>query len=130
MTAPDGMAAEVVLRVDIHDPVAVETAIATINARLHNSVEVIGKLNDETRTLSREYAKAKAVAYLSAEGPQPDRRAAAELASMDLREELDASRVGLDYARDYVRALEKELSGLQSILSDLRVMYNAERGRD
>jgi hypothetical protein len=115
--------------VDIHNPVAVETEITAIHARLYRGVEVIDKLNREHKKLARDLTKAKAKAYLEYDGPQPEKRQHAELATLELREQVDTARVKLDYARDFAHALGKEMSGLQSILSDLRAMYGAERGR-
>jgi hypothetical protein len=115
--------------VDIHNPVAVETEIVKIHARLYRGVEVIDQLNREHKKLARDLTEAKAKAYLNHDGPQPEKRQASELATIPLREQVDIARVKLDYAREFANALGKEMSGLQSVLADLRAMYGAERGR-
>lgn len=115
--------------IDLNDPAAVEQAIVDIHRFMAQGVKEIGSLNAEHKRLARLLDEEFAVAYLAHPGPQTEKRQAATLKTMDRRQEVDEAKVLLDYARDQMRALEKQMSGLQSILSDLRAMFGAERGR-
>lgn len=110
------------------NPVDLENAIQEISRRMHDGIKVISRLNDEYKAAKREHDVAKAKAYVNHDGPQAEKRMAAELAVENLRVAMDQAKVKLDYARDLARTLEKEQSGLQSINSNVRAMYNAERG--
>lgn len=115
--------------INYNDPTSVEQAIVRIHGQIHRGVDYIAGLNGEHKRLDRQLAKERAEAFLDYIGTQQDKRHAAELATQDRRQEVDEAKVLLDYARDRMRELEKTMSGLQSILSDLRALYNAERGR-
>lgn len=115
--------------IDLNDPAAVERAIVDIHRFMAQGVKEIGSLNAEHKRLARLFDQEFAVAFLDHAGLQLEKRQAATLATMERRQEVDEAKVLLDYARDQMRALEKQMSGLQSILSDLRAMFNAERGR-
>lgn len=115
--------------IDLNDPAAIEQAILDIHRFMAQGVKEIGSLNAEHKRLARLLDQEFAQAFLDHIGPQSEKRQAATLKTMERRQEVDEAKVLLDYARDQMRALEKQMSGLQSILSDLRAMFNAERGR-
>lgn len=113
---------------EVLNPVDLENAIQEISRRMHDGIKVISRLNEEYKAAKRAHDIAKAQAYVNHDGPQAEKRQVAELAVSDLRIAMDEAKVKLDYARDLARTLEKEQSGLQSINSNVRAMYNAERG--
>jgi hypothetical protein len=113
---------------DVLNPVEVEAKIQEISRRMHQGIKVVSELNEAYRTAKREHDVAKAQAYMSHDGPQAEKRQAAELAVVDLREAMDVAKVKLDYARDLSDTLAKELTALQSINANIRTMYSAERG--
>jgi hypothetical protein len=113
---------------DVLNPVDLEREIQEISRRMHVGIKVISDLNEAYKAAKRAHDVAKAQAYVDHDGPQAEKRQVSELAVVDLRVAMDEAKVKLDYARDHARALEKELSGLQSVNSNVRAMYNAERG--
>lgn len=113
---------------DVLNPVDLENAIQEISRRMHKGIKVISELNDAYKAAKRAHDIARAQAYVDHDGPQAEKRMVAELAVKDLRVAMDEAKVKLDYARDLSVTLHKEQSGLQSINSNVRAMYNAERG--
>lgn len=110
------------------NPEALESAIQEISRRMHKGIRVVSDLNEGYKKAKREHDVAKAQAYVDHDGPQAEKRQVSELAVVDLRVAMDEAKVKLDYAQDLSHTLHKELSALQSLNSNVRAMYNAERG--
>jgi len=111
------------------NPVVVEEKIAVISNRIANSVTTCSNAYRDFMKADLEYDRAYAKAYLDHDGPQTEKKYAAELATYDERSARDVADVAYRYADRLARALEAELRAMQSIGASIRMQYGvAGRG--
>lgn len=111
------------------NPVQVESRIREIANRIANSVTVCSNAYREFMRADLDYDRAYAQAYLNHDGPQTEKKYAAELATYDERSARDVADVAYRHADRLARALEAELRAMQSIGASIRMQYGvAGRG--
>ncbi|MBF6276999.1 hypothetical protein [Nocardia nova] len=104
-------------------PVQIEAAIRDTANRIAASVRVCADRYTVFLTADREYDRAYAAAYMRADGPQHERKYAAELATTQEREVRDVADASYRYADRQAKALENELRALQSCNASVRAQY-------
>lgn len=111
----------------LHDrplnPVEVENLIRDISNRIAKGVKVVSDRYGIYLEADREYDRAYAAAYLSAEGSIKDREQKATLECMTQRQARDVAEVAYKHADRLAKALELELRAIQSIGASVRQMY-------
>lgn len=105
------------------DPVSVENAIRECSQRIAKGVLVVSRALDEWKATDRAYDAAEDRAYFHAEGSVEDRKRRARLECETERAARDVAEVAYKRAAGTARALEHELSGLQSISAGMRTVY-------
>lgn len=111
------------------DPVGVEEALRECSQRIAKGVLIVSRALDEYKAADRAYDSAEDRAYFRAEGSVEDRKRRARLDCEAERTVLDAAEVAYKKAHSTARALEHELSALQSISAGMRTVYGvAGRG--
>ncbi len=113
----------------VHNPVTVEQAIRDVAARIEASVGINAGLFKAYQKAKRDLAQAKAKASLAYEGSIAAKKDYAELATIELREAMDAAYEKYKYGRELAKALGDELGALQSINKSVRDSYNSGRYR-
>ena len=108
---------------DILNPVAVEQHIREISQRIANSAAVCNERYKSFLQADAAYDHAYAQHYMLHEGPQTEKRYAAELATKDEREARDVADAAYRYADRLAKALESELRAFQSIGASVRATY-------
>lgn len=106
-----------------HNPVQIEQAIRTCAERIARSVTICGAAYEQFLTAERDYDRAFAQAYLSAEGPAHQKKYAAELATQRERQAKDVCDAAYRYAERTSKAVEAELRAWQSVGASVRQMY-------
>ena len=110
-------------------PVQIENAIRDVANRISASVRECADCYVAYLTADRDYDRAYARAYMSAGGPQHERKYAAELATTDERRMRDVADAAYRFADRRAKALENELRALQSVGASTREAYRvAGRG--
>ena len=116
---------------DVLNPVSVETRIREIAGRIADSVTVCNERYKAFMRADLEYDQAFAHAYLDHEGPQTEKRYAAEVATRTEREARDVADTAYRFADRLAKALESELRAYQSVGASVRAMYGvAGRGEN
>lgn len=111
-------------------PVELEFLIRTIGERLEDAVPVIKSLWETRYRTERELIQARAEAMLASTlSTVTERRAAADLASMDHRARHDEAKEVLHAAEELQKALTARLYGLQNINKVLASAYNSGGSR-
>ncbi|MGZ7496113.1 hypothetical protein ACXM2N_03330 [Corynebacterium sp. ZY180755] len=111
------------------NPVEVEASIRELTNRIAKGISVVSKRYGEFLEADRHFDREYATAFLTAEGSIKDREMAAKLESMPAREERDLADQAYKHADRLRRALELELSAMQSISASIRQAYGvAGRG--
>lgn len=114
---------------DVLNPVDIETGIREVANRIANGVVVCSNRYAQYLEADRAYDRAFAAAYLAHEGPQTEKKYAAELATATEREARDLADAAYRYADRQHRALQDELRAYQSVGASVRAMYSvAGRG--
>lgn len=113
---------------DILNPVDLERQILDIKARCHNGVAIFSQKHGVFLEAETEYEHARSQAFLDHDGPQTEKRHAAEVAAYGHKKILDLARVEYEYCKRKLDAYLAELSALQNLNKGVRTMYNAERG--
>jgi hypothetical protein len=108
---------------DILNPVDVEQRIRDIANRIANSVAICSDRYGLFLKADLAYDQAYAKAYLFHEGPQTEKRYAAELDTAKEREARDLADVTYRHADRLAKALEAELRAFQSVGASIRSMY-------
>jgi hypothetical protein len=104
-------------------PVAVEQHIRGLSTRIANSAGVCNSRYGEYLDAARIYDRAFAQAFLEHEGPQTEKRYAAEVATHAEREARDVADAAYRYADRLSRALQSELMAYQSLNKSLLAQY-------
>lgn len=105
-------------------PVSVEQRILEISNRIAKSASVCNNLYIDFLTADREYDRAYAVAFLKHEGPQTEKRYAAEEATTGERKTRDVADAAYRYADRLSKALQAELMAMQSVNKSVIAQYN------
>lgn len=109
---------------DVLNPVDIENKIGEVVNRIANGVKTVTSSEREAARLRRDYDRAFAMAYAAAEGSIQDKKYAAELATMELREAAENAEITFRHAQRTAKALEKELDALRSQGASVRAMYD------
>ncbi|WP_280499413.1 hypothetical protein [Nocardia cyriacigeorgica] len=104
-------------------PVQIERAIRDTANRISKSVQECADRYTEYLTADRNYDRAYARAYMRHEGPQTEKKYAAELATPVEREARDVADAAYRFADRRAKALESELRALQSVGASVRGQY-------
>ncbi|MER7167256.1 hypothetical protein ABT336_14450 [Micromonospora sp. NPDC000207] len=108
---------------DVLNPVDIEAAIRSCSDRIANGVRVCSERYDAFLKADTAYDQAFARAYMAHQGPQTEKKYAAELATATERAARDAADVAYRYADRTAKALEMELRAWQSVNASVRSMY-------
>jgi hypothetical protein len=110
---------------EIYNPVSVEQAIRNCSDRIAKGVRIVADRYKIYQEAKRTLDRAKAQAFLDYAGTQAEKKAAAELATVDERDARDRAYEEYKYAKELAGALEDELRALQSINKSVTSAYNA-----
>ena len=111
------------------NPVDIELAIRDCANRIAKGVKVCGAAYEAFLEADRDYDRAYAQAFLRHEGPQTEKRYAAERDTYPERTKRDVMDAAYRYADRQAKALESELRAWQSVGASVRAMYGvAGRG--
>lgn len=113
---------------DVLNPVDLENQILDIKNRCHNGVKIFSQKHGAMLEAETEWEHARSVAFLEHDGPQTEKRHAAEVEAYEVRKALDFARVEFEYTKRKLDVYMAELSALQNLNKGVRAMYNAERG--
>lgn len=113
---------------DVLSPTAVEKLIQETRGRIHDGVKVVSNARKAYTDAKRKYDQAFAQAFLDYEGPQTEKKYAAELATSDERYDMEIKYLALKHAESLAQTLANDLSALQSISKSVLAMYGSERG--
>lgn len=104
-------------------PVAIERHILDLSNRIAKSAAVCNERYGAFLDAGREFDRAFAQAYLDHDGPQAEKRYAAELATTVEREARDVADAAHRYADRLSKALQSELLAYQSLNKSLLAQY-------
>ena len=104
-------------------PVAIERHILDLSNRIAKSAAVCNDRYGAFLDADREFDRAFAQAYLDHDGPQAEKRYAAELATTAEREARDVADAAHRYADRLSKALQSELLAYQSLNKSLLAQY-------
>lgn len=104
-------------------PVAIEQHIRELSNRIAKSAHVCNERYGAFMDADRGYDKAFAQAYLGHDGPQAEKRYAAEVATSAEREARDVADAAYRYADRLSRALQSELMAYQSLNKSILAQY-------
>lgn len=105
------------------NPVEIEARIRDISNRIAGGVQVCSDRYKAFLAASHAYDLAYARAYMAYDGPQAEKRYAAELATQAEREARDIAEGAYRHADRLAKALENELRAYQSVGASVRAMY-------
>lgn len=108
---------------DVLNPVAVEQAIRECANRIANGVKVCSDRYRDFLHADHDLDVAYARAFMAHEGPQTEKRYAAELATEAERAKRDLADAAYRYADRQNRALQAELDAYRSIGASVRSAY-------
>lgn len=104
-------------------PVAIEQHIRELSTRIAKSAGVCNARYGEYLDTDRAYDKSFAQAFLAHEGPQTEKRYAAEVATHDERAARDVADAAYRYADRLSKALQSELMAYQSLNKSILAQY-------
>ena len=104
-------------------PVSIEEHIRGLSNRIAKSAHVCNERYGAFMDADRDYDKAFAQAYLGHDGPQAEKRYAAEVATTEEREARDVADAAYRYADRLSRALQSELMAYQSLNKSVLAQY-------
>jgi len=114
---------------DVLNPVDLERQIRDCADRIATGVKVCSDAYAAFLDCDRSYDRAFAQAYMRHDGPQTEKKYAAEIATSEARAARDAADVAYRYADRTAKAVESQLRALQSVGASIRSMYGvAGRG--
>lgn len=106
-------------------PVAVENHIRELSTRIAKSASVCNERYQVFLESDRVFDQAYARAFLAHDGPQTEKRYAADLASIEQREARDVADAAYRYADRLSKALSAELMAYQSLNKSVLAQYGA-----
>lgn len=98
-------------------PGDVEREMIELSQRIDKAPGTIKEYHERVRAARQEYRKAYALAYSAATGTQVDRRMQADLATIDVAENLDQAEISYKFVMDTFDGLRTKLRALQSVSS-------------
>ena len=104
-------------------PVAVENHIRELSTRIAKSASVCNERYQVFLEADRAFDQAYARAFLAHDGPQTEKRYAADLASLGEREARDVADAAYRYADRLSKALSAELMAFQSLNKSILAQY-------
>ena len=107
------------------NPVDIENGIRSCSDRIAASVLECSRRYSAFLDADRAFDQAFARAYLDAEGPQAEKKYAAEVATSKQREARDVADAAYKYADRLAKSIELELRAYQSLGASVRTMYGA-----
>lgn len=110
------------------NPVDLENQILSVKASCHKGVQIFTEKHSAFLEAETAYEHARAHAFLGYDGPQTEKRHAAELGAAEERKAMDRARVEFEYTKRKLEVYMAELSALQNLNKGVRTAYNAERG--
>jgi hypothetical protein len=113
---------------DVLNPVDLENQIISVKNTCHRGVDIFKEKYTAFLDAETEYEHLKAQAFLGHDGPQTEKRPAAEVASYAARKAMNFAKVEYEYTRKKLEVYIAELAALQNLNRGVRAMYNAERG--
>jgi hypothetical protein len=108
---------------EVLNPVQIEAHIRELANRIANSATVCNDRYAAYLDADRAYDRAYAQAFLTHDGPQTEKRYAAEYATHAEREARDVADAAYRYADRLAKALESELRAWQSLNASVRAQY-------
>lgn len=105
------------------NPVRIEDAIRETSDQIAGGVVTCDQSYRAFLAVDRAYDVAFARAYLASQGPQAEKRYAAELATEREREARDVADAAYRYADRQSKALQDKLRALQSVGASVRAMF-------
>lgn len=107
------------------NPATVEAGIDTVSNNIMDTVDPCDTALIAYLKADAAYDLAYAHAFLDHQGPQTEKRYAAEIACAELRVKRDVALAASKRAERNARALESRLSGLQTIGKSVNSAYNS-----
>ena len=107
------------------NPVEVEKSIQGLVQQIAKGVRVVSEAHKAKLDADRIYDHAFAVAYVTADGPQTEKKYVAEKQTQQERMNRDAAEVAYQHAQRQMKALEGQLSAWQTIAKSVTSMYSA-----
>ncbi|WP_218973624.1 hypothetical protein [Brevibacterium sediminis] len=104
-------------------PVILEQHMLNLSNRIAKSAKVCNDRYTEFLAADREFDRAFAQAYLDYEGPQAEKRYAADKATMTEREARDVADAAHRYADRLSKALQSELMAYQSLNKSILAQF-------
>lgn len=113
------------------NPVEAEQHLWRFGQDIARGVRIVSDAEEAFTTADREYDRAKARAQLAADGKTvADREAQVELATVEERDAKDVAWVAYQHAKRTMKAIESQLTAVQSIAADLRQQYSVAGVRE
>ena len=110
------------------NPVDLENQIIAVKNTCHKGVQIFTDKHAAFLDAETAYEHARANAFLEWDGPQTEKRHAAELGSAQERKAMNRARVEFEYTKRKLDVYMAELSALQNLNKGVRTAYAAERG--
>lgn len=107
------------------NPVDVEQTVAKTVVDIAHGVRGVSERHRSKLSADRLYDHAYAVGYMAHEGPQTEKKYAAEKATQQERIAKDVAEVAYQHALRQMRALQGKLSAFQTIAKSVNQMYGA-----
>lgn len=114
---------------EVQTPVSAEAAIDFCINQLKRAPGIITECLERYQALKQAYDFKAAKVADGVDGTEMAKKRAATLACVEEREAMDAAYTAYQYAKARTRALEKELSGRQSVNSSVKTAYNTSGWR-
>lgn len=111
---------------EVLSPVEVELLVRKFAGDISRGVRTVSEAHRKFKTAVRIYDHAFAVAYMAHQGPQTEKKYAAEKTTQQERTEADAAEVAFRHAERQMKALEIQLSAAQTIAKSINQMYGAQ----
>lgn len=109
-------------------PLEVEREMVELTRRLDAAPKALKEYHNKMVEARAAYRRAYALAYKNAEGTQADRKAQAELETVEEWEALDRATVEYRYLSDTYDSLRTKLRALQSISSLMKAQMMGPQG--
>jgi hypothetical protein len=113
---------------EVLNPVDLEQQIIAVKNSCHQGVRVFTEKHRALLEAETAFEHARSQAFLAHDGPQTEKRHAAELGAAGERKAMDFARVEFEYTKRKLEVYMAELSALQNLNRGVRTMFNAERG--
>ena len=105
------------------NPVQIEQHILELTNRISKGIRVFTDRYADFLEKDREFDKAYARAYLSAEGSIKDKEKQAVIETFESRTARDVAEVAYKQSDKLLKALDSELRALQTLSASVRMMY-------